>query len=257
MLEYIAEVKQDAQPLIDLIGVVFVAIWENLKFTVTSAFDIISGVVKSFFAYFSGIIQFWKKLLTGDLKGAFVALADGIGNAFKNIGNIFINLYNNVIKLIQGIVDVASPLLETLGIDVDKLQKKLDGFKSKKFEIKGEVTTTETKKTNNQTNNTTSGSGGGGATADAIKAEQKARADAAAKQKAEEEKAEAERLRKQKEYLDAVIGMGKAELDYYIANNQSKIQKNGELTQALVDEETKRLADIKQKKLAQLGLELG
>ena len=255
MLEYLADVKKDIQPIIDLVQFAFVYAWENAKLVFVSVFDIISGVIKAFASYFGGIIQGFIKLLQGDFKGAFFAVAEGISNAFKNIGNIFINLYNNVIKFLTNLVDAAAPVLETLGVDVDKLKKKLEGLKGKKFEIKGEVTTTTTE--NKKTNNQTSGSGGGGATKDALAAEAKARADAAAKQKAEEEKARAEKARKEKEYFDAVVKLGKAEVDFFIANNQSKIDKNGELTQALVDEETKRLADIKQKKLAQLALESG
>jgi len=249
LLEYISEVKKDAQPLIDLIGVVFVAVWENLKFTVTSAFDIIGGVVKSFVSYFTGIIQFWKKLLTGDFKGAFIALADGIGNAFKYIGNIFISLYNNAVKLLQGIVDVASPLLETLGIDVDKLQKKLEGFKGKKFEIKGEIKTTTTNETKNTTTNTPpSGNGGGGATKDALAVEQKARADAAAKQKAEEEKQAKEAYDRAKALADAKANLAKVQLDAFIANQRSFIEKDKALTPEILAMEEDRLDTIRNKK---------
>lgn len=245
MLKYFADVKKDIQPLIDLVSFAFTYAWENAKLAVVSAFDIISGVVKSFAAYFGGIIQFWKKLLTGDFKGAFVALADGIGNSFKHIGNIFVNLYNNVIKFLTNLVGAAAPVLETLGVDVDKLQKKLEGLKGKKFEIKGEVTTTETKKTNNQTNNTTSGSGGGGATADALKADQKARADAAAKQKAEEEKQAKEAYDRAKALADAKANLAKTQLDKYITDLRSNIDKEKALTPESIAAETERLQKIK------------
>lgn len=247
LLEYISEVKKDIQPLIDLVGGVFTIAWESLKTTVTSAFDIITGVVKSFFSFFSGIIQFLKKILTGDFKEAFVSLANGIGNAFKYIGNIFISLYNNAVKLLQGIVDVASPLLETLGFDVDKLQKKLEGFKGKKFEIKGEIKTTTTNETKNTTTNTppSVNSGGGGATDDAIKAEQKARADAAAKQKAEEEKAAKEEYDKAKALADAKANLAKVQLDKYIFDLRSTLDKEKALTPESIAIETERLAKIK------------
>lgn len=249
LLEYISEVKKDIQPLIDLVGGVFLVVWENLKFSVTSAFDIITGVVKSFFSFFSGIIDFWKKILTGDFKGAFISLANGIGNAFKHIGNIFINLYNNAVKLLQGIVDVASPLLETLGIDVDKLQKKLEGFKSKKFEIKGEVKTTTTNETKNTTPNTQpSGNGGGGATKDALAAEAKARADAAAKRKAEEEKEAKESYNRAKALADAKANLAKAQLDTFLANQRSFIDKDKALTPEILAMEEDRLDTIRNKK---------
>lgn len=245
MLEYLADVKKDIQPIIDLVQFAFVYAWENAKLVFVSVFDIISGVIKAFASYFGGIIQGFKKLLQGDFKGAFFAVAEGISNAFKNISNIFINLYNNVIKFLTNLVDAAAPVLETLGVDVDKLKKKLEGLKGKKFEIKGEVTTTETKKTNNQTNNTTSGSGGGGATADAIKAEQKARADAAAKQKAEEEKAAKEQYDKAKALADAKANLAKAQLDKYIFDLRSTLDKEKALTPESIAIETERLSKIK------------
>lgn len=243
MLEYIAEVKQDIQPLIDFVGGVFLVAWETAKTAVVSSFDIISGVVKSFFSLFGGIVQGFKKLLQGDFVGAFFAVRDGIANAFKNIGNIFIGLYNNVISLITGLVDAASPVLDALGVDVEKLKKSIEGLKGKKFEIKGEVTTTTTE--NNKTNNTTSGSGGGGATADAIKAEQKARADAAAKQKAEEEKARKEQYDKAKALSDAKANLAKAQLDKYIFDLRSTLDKEKALTPESLAVETERLAKIK------------
>ena len=238
ILEYVADLKNDLQPIIDIVGVVFLAVWENLKFSVTTAFDVISGVVKSFASYFGGIIQFWKKLLTGDFKGAFVALADGISNAFKNIGNIFVNLYNNVLKLVSGIADVASPLLKALGVDVDGLKKRIDGLKASTFEIKGEVKTAETKSTTNEVQNKTFGSGGGGATNTDIKERQKAE-DTAAK----------EQYAKAKELADAKANLAKAQLDKYIFDLKSNIDKETELTPEIIANETQRLEDIKSKQI--------
>lgn len=264
MLKYFADVKKDIQPLIDLVSFAFTYAWENAKLAVVSAFDIISGVVKSFAAYFGGIIQFWKKLLTGDFKGAFVALADGIGNSFKHIGNIFVNLYNNVIKFLTNLVGAAAPVLETLGVDVDKLQKKLEGLKGKKFEIKGEITTSATQ--NNKTNNQITGSGGGGATADALKADQKARDEAAAKE-AEKRKNAAEKKKQEqekahKEENDRIIGLAKAradvakaELAQFIANNRSKLDANKTFNEESLAQENKRLLDIADKQKDDLAAE--
>ena len=243
MLQYFADVKKDIQPLIDLVQFAFTYAWENAKLAFVSVFDIISGVVKSFTAYFSGIIQFWKKLITGDFKGAFFAVAEGISNAFKNIGNIFINLYNNVIKFLTNLVDAAAPVLETLGVDVDKLKQKLEGLKGKKFEIKGEVTTTATQ--NNKTNNQITGSGGGGATADALKADQKAREDAAAKKKAAEEKAAKEEYDRAKALADAKANLAKVQLDQYVTGLRSQLEKGKELTPESIAIETDRLQKIK------------
>lgn len=238
MLEYMSDLKKDLQPLIDLIAISFTYAWENLKFAFTSAFDIISGVIKSFASYFNGIIQFWKKLISGDFKGAFVALADGIGNAFKNIGNIFVNLYNNVLKLVSGIADVASPLLKALGVDVDVLKKRIDGLKASTFEIKGEVKTSETKATTNEVKNKTFGTGGGGATNDDIKARQKA-----------EDTASKEQYAKAKELADAKANLAKAQLDKYILDLKSNIDKETALTPEIIANETKRLEDIKNKQI--------
>jgi hypothetical protein len=248
MLEYISDVKKDIQPLLDIIAVLFVGAWNNLKFVVTNAFDIVSGVIKSFASYFNGVVQFWKKALTGDLSGAFRSLADGVANAFKHIGNIFVNLYNNAIKLVSGLVDATSPILKTLGIDVDALQKKIEGFKSKTFEIKGQTTSNITPTT---TTNKQFGSGGGGATADDAKAQQKIEEQkAAAKAKAiEEEKKKLEELAKAK------IDLAKAELDLYLATEKSKLDGAKFLTDELIAEEERRLKEIEKRKLEQLALE--
>jgi hypothetical protein len=253
MLEYISDVKKDIQPLLDIIGVVFVAVWENLKFSFTSAFNVISGVVKSFASYFNGIVNFWKKLLVGDFKGAFIALSDGITNSFKNIGNIFVNLYNGAIKLVKGLVDATAPLLKTLGVDVDSLQKKLDSLKGKTFEVKGQTTSNISSAATNTTTNTTKqfGSGGGGATADDAKAQQKIEEQkAAAKAKAiEDEKKKLEELAKAK------IDLAKAELDLFLATEKSKLDGAKFLTDELLAEEERRLKLIEQKKLEQLAKE--
>jgi len=243
MLQYFADVKKDIQPLIDLVQFAFTYAWENAKLVFVSVFDVISGVVKAFVSYFGGIIQGFKKLLQGDFKGAFFAVAEGISNAFKNIGNIFINLYNNVIKFLTNLVDAAAPVLETLGVDVDKLKQKLEGLKSKKFEIKGEVTTTATQ--NNKTNNQITGSGGGGATADALKAEQKTREDAAAKKKAAEEKAAKEEYDRAKALADAKANLAKVQLDQYVTGLRSQLEKGKELTPESIAIETDRLQKIK------------
>lgn len=237
ILEYVADLKEDTQPLIDLLGIVFVGTWQTIKTTVVSSFDIITGVVKSFFAYFSGVVQFWKKILQGDFKGAFIALADGIGNAFKHIGNIFINLYNNAIKLVQGIIDAASPLLETLGIDVDKLQKKLEGLKGQKFEIKGSIKTETENTTTNTTSNQTFGSGGGGATKDALAADKKAK-----------EQAEKDEYNRYKALVDAKAKLAKAQLDQYLVDLKSNIDKEKQLTPEILAAEEDRLDTIRNKK---------
>lgn len=266
-LEGIANTKKDIQPLIDLVGVVFANAWEYLKTTVGSAFDFIGGVLKVFSNSISTIFNFIKKVFQGDFPAAIDVLKQGFINLGNIVGDTFGKIQNRIINALKSIVDNVAPFLEAIGMDVDKIQKKLDSFKNKEVELKtnqksesnSKAAAEELKKAKaEETKALKEELAKQQAVRDeAAKAEAQKRKDAIAKQKAEEEKAKQEKIRKEKEYLDAIINMGKAELDYYIANNQSKIQKNGELTQALVDEESKRLADIKQKKLAQLGLELG
>lgn len=262
ILEYIADVKRDAKPLIDLIGVVFVFAWENLKNIVVNAFEIISGVVKSFASFFGGIISAIGKLIKGDFVGAFFTMQTAISSAFKHIGNIFIGLYNNTIGFLQKLVDAASPLLKSLGVDVDLLRKKLEGFKLSKFEIKGSVKIEEnivsnkpddnkpkpkpTEETEEERNKR-------------LKAEKEAREKAekeAEKARKQREKEEADALKAQMERAKALSAamarLGKAELDNFLANNRSKLEGVKQLTPELIAEETKRLETIKAKQIAAL-----
>lgn len=242
MLEYIAEVKQDIQPLIDFVGVVFANAWESTKATFLIFFELIKTNFKLLGNVVSTFVEFFKKIFSGDFSGALNALKNGFLNVVNTIGNAFGKLKNIVLDAVLGIISNIAPVLEALGLDVDKLKKSIEGFKSKEVKIKAEVETV----TNNKTNNTTSGSGGGGATADAIKAEQKARDDAAAKQKAEEEKARKEQYDKAKALADAKANLAKAQLDKYIFDLRSTLDKEKALTPESIAVETERLAKIKE-----------
>lgn len=242
MLEYIAEVKQDIQPLIDFVGVVFANAWESTKATFLIFFELIKTNFKLLGNVVSTFVEFFKKIFSGDFSGALNALKNGFLNVVNTIGNAFGKLKNIVLDAVLGIISNIAPVLEALGLDVDKLKKSIEGFKSKEVKIKAEVENV----TNNKTNNTTSGSGGGGATADAIKAEQKARADAAAKQKAEEEKAAKEQYDKAKALADAKANLAKAQLDKYIFDLRSTLDKEKALTPESIAIETERLAKIKE-----------
>jgi phage-related minor tail protein len=242
MLEYISELKKDIQPLIDLISFSFTFAWEQAKLAFVTVIDIIGGVLKAFGSYFGGIVEGIKKLLQGDFIGAFHAVAEGIGNAFKNIGNIFVNLYNNVISFLTNLVDAAAPVLETLGVDVDKLKEKLEGLKGKKFEIKGEIKVDTKNTTSNTAENKSFGSGGGGASADA----EKERTASLAKQKAAEEKAAKESYQKAKELADAKANLAKAQLDQYVFDLRANLDKEKALAPEIIAAETERLSKIKQ-----------
>ncbi|WP_324069108.1 MAG: hypothetical protein RSE15_00865 [Flavobacterium sp.] len=241
MLEYISEVKQDIQPLIDFVGVVFSNAWEGTKATFLAFFELLKTNFKVIGTVISTFVEFFKKIFSGDFQGAFTALQNGFFKVINTISNAFGKLKNIILDAVIGIISNIAPVLEALGVDVDKLKKSIEGFKSKEVKIKAEVETI----TNNKTTNTLSGSGGGGATADELKAQAKARADAAAKQKAEEEKAAKEQYDKAKALADAKANLAKAQLDKYIFDLRSTLDKEQALTPESIAIETERLAKIK------------
>ena len=241
MLEYIAEVKQDIQPLIDFVGVVFSNAWEGTKATFLAFFELLKTNFKVIGTVISTFVEFFKKIFSGDFQGAFTALQNGFFKVINTISNAFGKLKNIILDAVIGIISNIAPVLEALGVDVDKLKKSIEGFKSKEVKIKAEVETV----TNNKTTNTLSGSGGGGATADELKVQAKARADAAAKQKAEEDKARKEQYDKAKALADAKANLAKAQLDKYIFDLRSTLDKEKALTPESIAIENARLAKIK------------
>ena len=243
MLEYISEVKKDIQPLIDFVGVVFSNAWETTKATFSIFFELIKTNFKLIGNIVSTFVEFFKKIFQGDFKGALDALKNGFLNVVNTVSNAFGRMKNVILDALIGIINNIAPVLEALGLDVDKLKKSIEGFKSKEVKIKAEVTTTTT--ANNKVITPTSGSGGGGATADVLKAEQKAREDAAAKQKAAEEKAAKEAYDRAKALADAKANLAKAQLDQYISGLRSNLDKEKALTPEIIASETERLAKIK------------
>lgn len=136
VFENLAEMKKNLQPVIDLVAISFANAWNALRTTIGVVFDII----KSNFAIITNTIgtfvNFFKALLTGDFSGAIDALKEGFNNLLKIVGNTFAKVKNTLIDGLKGIVRNIGPILDTLGVDVDKLQKKLDGLKSKEVEMK-------------------------------------------------------------------------------------------------------------------------
>lgn len=199
-LEYIAEFKDDIQPIIDLVGVVLVGAWENVKLVFVNAFEIIGGVFKLFGNGVKTFVQFFKKLFEGDVKGAMQVVADGFVNMGRIIANIFIGIKNNVLTTLSNIVENIAPMLEALGLDVDKIKKKLESWKSEKFKLKGEVEVTDPKRNPTDGNapkgDTTNDSGNADEKAEALK-----RAEAA-KKAAEERKKLLEQQAKEREELN-------------------------------------------------------
>ena len=248
MLEWILDVKKDIQPLIDFVGVVFVNAWHGLKTNVQIAFDIIGGILKYFGTYISTIFNFVMKLFQGDFMGALNVLKNGFIKLGTIVGDTFAKIKNHVIDGLKAIVDNMAPFLEAIGLDVDKIQKKLDSFKSKTVVLK--TSSENGKPTDNQEAANTK------ATTEEL-AKQKALRDSArqkeidANQKALDKK-KADQEKHDKELFDMAIALvkskadlAKAELDYFIANNRSKIDNTKQLTPEIIAEETKRLDDIK------------
>ncbi|MBC5835830.1 hypothetical protein G6N05_05470 [Flavobacterium sp. F372] len=200
-LEGIAEFKTDIQPIIDLVSIVFANAWEGIKFTVSNAFEIIGGYFKFFGNIIKTGINVITKLFKGDFGGALDAATDGLKNAAKIIGNVFIGLKNNLLTALSNIIENVAPMLEALGLDVDKIKKKLESWKSQKFELKGEVKVKGTRdpgnpEGNTKTKETTKDNGNADEKSDALK-----RAEAA-KKAAEERKKLLEAQAKEREALD-------------------------------------------------------
>ena len=248
MLEYISEVKKDIQPLIDFVGIVFANAWEYTKATFSVFFELIKTNFKIIGNVVSTFVNFFKKIFQGDFSGAIDVIKKGFINLSNIIGNTFGKLKNIVLDALLGIVSNISPVLEALGLDVDKLKKSIEGFKSKEVKIKADVQN----QTTNTTSNQTSGTGGGGASADALKIQQeanakaqKSREDAAAKKKAAEEKAAKEEYDKAKELADAKANLAKAQLAQYIDGVRENLNKEKELTPEILALNEDRLDTIK------------
>ncbi len=240
VLEYLTEVKQDIQPLIDLVGGVFVGAFYILKGVVTAVFNQIGSIFKVFSTAFRSVVNFFKKLIQGEFLGAFNAFFEGIVNIAKSVGNVFIELKNGAIDILQSLVKAAAPILDFLGVDVDKLKGKIDDLKSSKFEL-----TTKTNEVNQVVNQESTTKDPEIPLIKSISEDEKDRlAKAAADRKKQEEEDAKASLSRAEKLADAKIKLAKAELDYFIASNNEKIANNGLITEALIDQEVKRLTAI-------------
>lgn len=240
VLEYLVDIKSDIQPIIDIVGNVLVANFNVLKNTVINAFDVIRSLFRSLVGIFSTGINVFKKLIKGDFLGAFQTLFSGIKNIASNVGNVFITLKNSVIDVLQGLVSASAPILEFLGVDIDKLKSKIEDLKSQKIKLSTEVETeedsikssTETKDPKPTNNN-------------ALSQEEKDRLlKAAQERKKLAEKGAKEEEDRAKALADAKIKVAEAELNYFIASNKKKIENGQALTQDLVDQEIDRLTKV-------------
>lgn len=255
ILEWISDVKKDIQPLIDFVGVVFANAWEGLKVAFSNVFDFIGGVLKVFSNTISTVFNFIKKIFEGDFSGALDVLRNGFVNLSNIVGETFGKIKNNIINALKGIVENIAPFLEAIGFDVEKIQKKLDSFKNKEVELK----TNQKAETNAKAANEELKKQKAEETKilneelrkqqairdEALKAEAQKRKDAEAKKKAEAEKAAKEEYQKAKELVDAKANLAKAQLEKYIADLRSNLDKEKALTPESIANETERLAKIK------------
>jgi hypothetical protein len=226
ILNYIFELKQDLQPLLNIVGFLFVNAWKAVKIAFQDAFLIIK------------------------------LGAEAIGFVLKGIGNAFVFLQNNIVSGLQKIVAATSPLLKALGVDVDNLQKKLESLKSKDIVVKTtsqsgtdgknpEATTT--KQTQEELDKQK-------AIRDAARQkEAEARKAAEAKKQAEQDKADKLEQDRIISLATAKQNLAKAELAFFIANERSKLDATKELTPEAIQEETDRLDRIKDRQLTALA----
>lgn len=255
ILEYIIDLKDDIQPLIDLVGIAFSIAWENLKATTEIVFDFIGGAFRAASNTIKTFVDFFKAIFKGDFRGALDAIKNGFFNLGAIVKNTFGGIYNVIVGALQGIVGAVSPILESLGIDVDKLQKKLESFKVKEVKIKTSTEKNDDPVKNEQktTQLTQEELDKQKAIRDeARKKEAEARAKALAQKKADEEKAAKEELDRILALANAKAKLAKAELDAFILNNRTRLEQNQQLTPELIAEETKRLEAIQQAQIDQL-----
>lgn len=198
ILEYLADVKKDIQPLIDLVSVILANAWVYLKTVVGVAFDFISGGFKAISNTIGTFFSFFKNLLTGDFQGAIDALKNGFINLLNIVGNTFGKIKNTIIDGIKGILDNLSPALDAIGVDVANLQKSLEGLKSKEVEVKSKASN-ESSSTSTETKKVVADIDPNAA------ANAKAAADAAKNARDEQLKSIDQSIQKQKEELDLFI----------------------------------------------------
>jgi hypothetical protein len=253
ILEYVIDLKKDTQPLIDLIGIAFVIAWENIKATTDVVFTFIGGLFRTASNTIKTFVDFFKAIFKGDFRGALEAIKNGFFNLGAIVNNTFGGIYNSIINGLKGIVGAVAPILESLGIDVEKLQAKLESFKSKdvKLRTSSDSTVAEEEKANTK------------ATQEELAAqktirdearqkEAAARTKALAQKKADEEKAAKEEYERILALAKAKADLAKAEIALFVINNRSKIENGQKLTQDLIDQETKRLETIQQLQLDEL-----
>lgn len=138
-IEAFSEFKTSIQPIIDLVGVLLVNAWISLKTVVGIVWEVIKAVFAQLANTVKTSVAVFTKLLKGDFSGALKSLQDGFVNFGYIVANVFIGVKNTIIESLIAIVDHAGPILKTLGVDINKVKKSLEGWKSQKFELRGTV----------------------------------------------------------------------------------------------------------------------
>jgi hypothetical protein len=253
VLDYIAELKQDLQPLIDIISYVLVVAFESAKESFSLFFSVVSGGFKVIANTIGTFVKVAKALLTGDFAGAFTAIQKGIQNFGNIIENTFGRIKNSIISSIQNIIGGIKPLLSALGVDVDKLQKRLDGFKNQKVLIADAKKESESQSKADKKNEIKQP-----VKLESQKANDKALKDAQ-KAKEDAQKKADEALKKELEsaqkLADEKVRLANVELNAYIEKNKSILDNEKYLTSELLKQENQRIKNIEEAKLKQKELE--
>ena len=240
IISYIADVKKDIQPLIDLVSIGFANSWNIVKTNFKVFFDVFSGGIKLITNNVKGFVDFVKAVASGDIKGAVEAIKNTFTGTFDIIGNTFNKVKNTIIDGIQSFVKNTSTILSGLGFDVSALQKKLEGLKSKTptsitTSVDNKVTTTEKTITKDVDPNAA--------------ANKKLKDDAAKQKAADDEKEKQDLEKKAKEKSDFML---KSEQDLAVAlaiTDQQKLDAEKDRNQKALDAAMKSLGLSNEEKL--------
>jgi len=251
IISYLGDLKKDIQPLIDLIATSLSNTWEAVSLAFSLFFNLFSNGIKVIKNNLKTFIDVFSALLRGDFQGALASLTKGFSNLTNIIGNSMAKIKNSVIDNVKSIVTNIKPLLSALGVDVDKLQKKLDSVKSNVATTTPQTTTTSQTTTTPQT--TTS------QTTTPTEIIDTTNIDDAKKKRDDAQKALEDAQKKELESIsnlaDEKLKLAQLELGIYIEKNKSILENEKYLTNALADEEKQRLLNIQKNKLDVLAEE--
>jgi hypothetical protein len=250
VIDYIAELKKDLQPLIDLIGIGLSNSFDTVKTVFQVVFGALAGTLKSIGIAIGGLIDFVKKVFQGDFRGAINVVSETFTKLFINVQNTFNKIKNTIIEGLKSILSNMKPILEAVGIDVAKLQKRLDGLKGKVIENKTVSKNVEQKESINSKPNTTS---------EKTATKENKKVVDAQKEKEDAQKKIDEAIKKELEsaqkLADEKVKLANIELNTYIEKNKSILENEKFLTSELLKQEQERLKNIEKAKLAQEKLE--